>query len=74
MLTLEIGQELEFIEPTTVEGQVIEKGTRVRVGHIMSEIQEADVTLVVLNKTPVKTLIVPRRVVTLHCRAVPAQR
>jgi hypothetical protein len=74
MDTIEIGQELEFIEPATVEGRVIEKGTRVRVGHIMQELQESDVTLVVLGGTSITTLTVPRHIVTLHCRPVPKPR
>lgn len=72
MQTIEVGQELEFIEPVTVEGRVIEKGTRVRVGHIMTEVQEAEVTLVVLGGAAVTTLTVPRHIVTLHCQPVRA--
>lgn len=74
MFNLEIGQELEFIEPATVDGAVIPKGTRVRVGAIMNEVVEPKVTLVVLGKEPATTLSVDRHVVTLHCRPVPKQR
>jgi hypothetical protein len=73
MQTIEVGQELEFIEPATVDNRVIEKGTRVRVGHIMTELQEPEVTLVVLGGASITTLTVPRRIVTLHCRPAPAR-
>jgi hypothetical protein len=74
MHTLEVGQELEFIEPATAHGRVIEKGTRVRVGHIMTEVQEPDVTLIVLGGPSITTLIVPKHIVTLHCRPVETPR
>ena len=71
MFTLEIGQELEFIEPAhTEEGVLIPKGTRVRVGFIMPELLEANVTLLVLNEKSPQTLTVPRHIVTVHCRPV----
>jgi hypothetical protein len=68
MQTIEVGQELEFVEPATVNNRVIEKGTRVRVGHIMTELQEPEVTLVILGGASIATLTVPRHIVTLHCR------
>jgi hypothetical protein len=73
MYKIEIGQELEFIEPATVNGHVIEKGTRVRVGHIMTGVQEEEVTLVILGGASITTLTVPRHIVTLHCRPAPAR-
>lgn len=71
MFKLEVGQELEFIEPATADGRKIEKGTRVRVGAIMSEVVEPAVTLVVIGGKTVETLRVPKHVVTLHCRPAP---
>lgn len=71
MFSLEVGQELEFIEPAHVDGQLIGKGTRVRVGAIMSELLDSNVTLVVHGGQPPETLTVARHVVTLHCRPVP---
>ena len=69
MFTLEIGQELEFIEPAhTEDGVLIAKGTRVRVGFIMPELLESNVTLVVLDDKSPQTLTVPKHIVTLHCR------
>ena len=70
MFKLEIGQELEFIEPATIDDHVIAKGTRVRVGHIMNELVEPKVTLVLTGSHPPQTLAVDRHVVTLHCRAL----
>ena len=69
MFTLEIGQELEFIEPAhTEDGVLIAKGTSVRVGFIMPELLESNVTLVVLDDKSPQTLTVPKHIVTLHCR------
>jgi len=71
MFPLEIGQELEFIEPAhTEDGKAIPKGTRVRVGFIMPELLESNVTLVVLDENSPQTLTVPRHIVTLHCQPV----
>jgi len=70
MFSLEVGQELEFIAPAHVDGLVIAKGTRVRVGAIMSELLDSNVTLVVHGGKPPATLTVARHVVTLHCRVV----
>jgi hypothetical protein len=70
MFNLEVGQELEFIEPATADDLVIPKGTRVRVGAIMSEVVESKVTLIIHDGALPKTLTVDRHVVTLHCRPV----
>jgi hypothetical protein len=71
MFPLEIGQELEFIEPAhTEDGVLIPKGTRVRIGFIMPELLESNVTLVVLNGPAPQTLTVPRHIVTVHCQPV----
>ena len=68
MFNLEIGQELEFMEAATVDDVSIPKGTRVRVGAVMTEVVEPKVTLVVISGMAPKTLAVDRHVVTLHCR------
>ena len=68
MFNLEIGQELEFIEAATADGEVIPKGTRVRVGAILDEVVEPKVMLVVLSEKTPRTLTVDKHVVTLHCR------
>ena len=71
MFNLEIGQELEFIEPARTEDRVIPKGMCVRVGAIMAELlHEPKVTLAVLGEEPPEVLTVARHVVTLHCRPV----
>lgn len=72
MFKLEVGQELEFIEPATADGVAIAKGTRVRVGAIMGEVVEPKVTLVVLGGAAPRTLSVDRHVVTVHCRPLKA--
>ena len=71
MFSLEVGQELEFFVPAQVDGQLIAKGTRVRVGAIMSELLDSNVTLIVHGAASPATLTVARHVVTLHCRPVP---
>lgn len=70
MFNLEVGQELEFIEAATADDRVIPKGTRVRVGAIMSEVFEAKVTLIVHDGNLPETLTVDRHIVTLHCQPV----
>ncbi|HUX26044.1 MAG TPA: hypothetical protein VMV87_15695 [Burkholderiales bacterium] len=71
MFNLQVGQELEFIEPATAGDLVIPKGTRVRVGAIMSEVLESKVTLIVHGGILPETLNVERHIVTLHCRPLP---
>ena len=73
MFNLEVGQVLEFIAPVQVDGSVVAKGTRVRVGFILSEVVEPKVTLVVLDEAQPRTLQLLRHDVTLHCRPVPAK-
>jgi hypothetical protein len=68
MFNLEIGQELEFIEPTNADGVEIKKGTRVRVAAFVKEVVESKVTLVLLGKPTPEVLTVDRHVVTMHCR------
>lgn len=70
MFNLEVGQELEFIEPASTIDLVIPKGTRVRVGAIMSELLESKVTLVVHDGKLPETLTVERHIVTMHCQLV----
>jgi len=70
MFKLEIGQELEFVEPATVDDRKIAPGTRVRVGYIQSELMEPKVTVVVLGKDAPETLTMDRHVLTVHCRVV----
>jgi hypothetical protein len=70
MFDIKVGQELEFFRPVEVQGRVIAQGTRVRVGAIMAEFMEPDVTLVMLNGEPPGALTVPKHVVTLNCQPV----
>lgn len=70
MFDLNVGQELEFIEPAHVNGKLIAKGTRARIGAVTSELLDSNVMLVVHGGTPPEILTVARSVVTLHCRLV----
>jgi hypothetical protein len=74
MFNLEVGQELEFIEAATADDLVIPKGTRVRVGAIMSEVFESKVTLVVHGGKLPETVTVDRHIVTMHCQPLRAPR
>ena len=68
MFNLAVGQELEFVTPASTGDLVIAKGTRVRVGAIMSGLLDSMVTLVVHDGKLPETLTVERHVVTLHCQ------
>ena len=70
MFKLEVGQELEFVTPASTGDLVIAKGTRVRVGAIVSELLDSKITLVVHDGKLPGTLTVDRHVVTLHCQPV----
>ena len=63
---IEIGQEREFFEATQLDGKVIDKGTRVRVGYIVRSLHEARVIVVVLDAEAPKTLTMPRHILILH--------
>ena len=69
-MDIKVGQVLEFVVPTTIEGRAIARGTRVRIGHIMAEIQEPKLTLVVLGEGAPQTLVTNRHNVTVNCRIV----
>ena len=70
MMDIKVGQVLEFIVPAQIEGRAIARGTRVRIGHILAEIQEPKLTLVMMDESPPGTLVVNRHDVTLNCRIV----
>ena len=63
---VEVGQEFEFIKPADLEGRLIEKGTRVRVGFVVDDGLEQTVTAVVLGRAPAESVTMPRHVLTLH--------
>jgi len=71
MGTIEIGQKFEFIEPAHLDGGVIKKGTRVRVGLVSKELLGSYVTVVVLEPNAPEILTMPRHVLTLHSIALP---
>ena len=70
MLKIEVGQELEFILPATVDDRTMAKGTHVRVGQILTEFTEPKVTCVVLGRDTPETFTVEKHVLALHCRPV----
>ena len=69
-MDLKIGQVLEFIVPVQVGNRLIAKGTRVRIGHILSGIDEATVMVVVLGGENPETLTLKRHELTVNCRIV----
>jgi hypothetical protein len=69
-MDIKVGQVLEFVEPVNVEGRIIERGTRARVGYILSEVMEPKVTLVLLGTEKAETIVVDHHVAGIHCRIV----
>lgn len=69
-MDIKTGQVLEFVEPVTVEGRVIERGTRVRVGYIEPQVMESKLTLVILGTAQSETIVVDHHVAGIHCRIV----
>lgn len=69
-MEIKVGQVMEFVEPAEVDGRQIARGTRVRIAHIMHEIKEERITLVLLDTPKPETLTVDRHVVGVHCRLV----
>jgi len=70
-MDIRVGQVLEFVDPVTVEGRAIPRGTRARVGAILSEVMEPKLTLVLLGSEKVETIVVEHHVAGIHCRIVP---
>jgi hypothetical protein len=69
-MDIKVGQVLEFVEPVNVEGRVIERGTRARVGYILDEVVEPKLTLVLLGGEKPGTVVVDHNVAGIHCRVV----
>ena len=69
-MDIKVGQLLEFLEPVNVEGRIIERGTRARVGYILTEVLEPKLTLVLLGAAKPDTVVVDHHVAGLHCRIV----
>ena len=69
-MEIKVGQVTEFVEPAVVDGRQIARGTRVRIGHIMYELKEERITLVLLDTPGPETMVVDRHVVGVHCRPV----
>ena len=71
-MDIKIGQVLEFIVPVQAGGRSIAKGTRIRIGHILSEIGEPKVTVILLGGEKPEPLVLMRHEVTMNCRVVSA--
>jgi hypothetical protein len=69
-MDIKVGQVLEFVDPVNVEGRVIERGTRARVGYILAEVLEPKLTLVLLGAEKTDTIVVDHHVAGIHCRIV----
>ena len=70
-MDIKVGQLLEFVDPVNVDGRLIERGTRARVGHILTEVMEPKLTLVLTSTAKPETLVVLHHVAGIHCRIVP---
>lgn len=71
-MDIKVGQVLEFIESVNVEGRVIKRGARARVGYILDEVVEPKLTLILLGGEKPETVTVDHHVAGLHCRVVSA--
>jgi hypothetical protein len=69
-MDIKIGQVLEFVDSVNVDGRVIKRGTRARVGHIVDQVMEPRLTLVLLGSEKPETVVVDHHVAGLHCRIV----
>jgi hypothetical protein len=69
-MDIKVGQVLEFVEPVNVDGRNIARGTRARVGYILSEVMEPKLTLVLLGTEKADTVVVDHHVSGIHCRIV----
>ncbi len=69
-MEIKVGQVMEFVEPADVDGRQIARGTRVRVAHVMHEVKEERITLILLGKAEPEAIVVDRHVVGVHCRPV----
>ena len=69
-MEIRVGQVMEFVQPTDIDGRQIARGTRARVAHIMHEVKEERITLILLDKPEPEAIVVDRHVVGLHCQPV----
>lgn len=69
-MEIKVGQVMEFVEPADVNGRQLARGTRVRIAHIMHEVKEERITLILLDTPELETIVVDRHVVGVHCRPV----
>ena len=69
-MDIKVGQVLEFVDSVDVDGRVIKRGTRARVGYILKEVMEPKLTLVLLGTERPETVIVDHHVAGIHCRVV----
>ncbi|MDH3315211.1 MAG: hypothetical protein OEN48_12820 [Betaproteobacteria bacterium] len=69
-MDIKVGQVLEFVYPVNVDGRIIERGTRARVGHILADLMESKLTLVLLGEEKATTIVVDHHVAGIHCRIV----
>lgn len=69
-MDIKVGQVLEFVDPVTVDGRAIARGTRVRVGYIEPRVVESKLTLALMGDDESGTIVVDHHVAGLHCRIV----
>ncbi|MCG6874282.1 MAG: hypothetical protein LJE97_04250 [Betaproteobacteria bacterium] len=69
-MEIKVGQVMEFVQPADIDGRKIARGTRARVAHIMHEVKEERITLILLDRPEPEAIVVDRHVVGVHCRVV----
>jgi len=70
-MDLKIGQVVQFCRPVHVDGRVIGKGTRARIAHVLTDLLDPKVTLILLDGDKPQPLVVDRPVVTVNAVTVP---
>jgi hypothetical protein len=69
-MELKLGQVVEFHRAVQVEGKLIGKGARARVAHILTDLLDPKVTLILLDGEKPQSLVVDRPVVTVNAFTV----
>jgi hypothetical protein len=66
MNDLKVGEVVEFFRPVQVDSKLIPKGTRARLAHILGELVEPKLVLVLLSGEKPEPIIVERHLVTVN--------
>jgi hypothetical protein len=65
-MELKVGQVVQFIRPVQADGKRIKKGARARIAHVMAELVEPKLTLILLDGETPEPILLERHVVALN--------